>query len=159
MKAYIHNLLAESAGSFTFFSGNATPTIHLRDITREVPNSPGLYFVFVEGHHPTIGDHLHFTFNSIDYTLYYFGKAGGITRDGRVIRQGLFQRINNVVNNDIPRAKYWDDFMQTRDIKQFNIKYILAGEDNPRDLEGNIYSLLNNNNLDYPIMNSRLGHP
>jgi hypothetical protein len=141
---------------FEFEVGDENPTKLLRRQTKNVPNLPGLYFVFSEKKsHDSIKSHLYFSLEGIDVELLYFGKAGGVTSNGKVLKQNLFGRINNVVNGDIPRAKYWNAEMIENNESKFFVYYFIT--DIPFDTEKEIYRFFDNSNLTYPRMNKKLG--
>jgi hypothetical protein len=93
----------------------------------------------------------------------YFGKAGGHTKAGKKIAQGLNGRINNVVSDseknikDMKRGKYWDLILNEINENNFYIKYI--EDEEPILIENKIYELLNVDSLVYPYLNSTLGRP
>ncbi len=141
---------------FIFVQGHEYPTQHLREVSRNVPKQSGMYFVFVkpQKEHDE-RNHLYFQIDNCNLELLYFGKAGGTTKKGKVLKQTLYGRINNVVNKDIPRAKYWEIEMTKHNESQYFVYWILYNE--PRQNEDQIYSYLNKNDLLYPRMNRRLG--
>jgi hypothetical protein len=62
MNILINSLLANSSQKdfICFNSNNSNPIKHLQDVTKEIPNSPGLYFVFVRGDFYENKKHLNF---------------------------------------------------------------------------------------------------
>ena len=162
MKKYLEYIyLTYQANFFWFLSGQKNPSKFLKTATKDVPNKPGLYFVFAEGKLNEADYHLHYNFDGQNYTLCYFGKAGGITKAGKILKQGLNDRINNVVSDNgrnlkyVYRAVYWDIIMSEYRIQKLHIRYIVKND--PIILEGIIYNLLNEKKLKYPIMNKPLG--
>lgn len=160
--SFISNLLAtHPSGSFWFNAGEVKPTTALREATKGVPNSPGLYFVFAEGEPTPANQYLHFVFEGKSYILHYFGKAGGMNRQGEPFKQGLRGRINNVVKypeeglKDIKRATYWSMVMDKQHINKLLIRYVLT--DTPQATEGMIYNVIASNKLQLPMMNRPLG--
>jgi hypothetical protein len=87
--------------------------------------------------------------------------TGGITKKGKLIRQGLNGRINNVTSDstrnfkDIKRAKYLNVIMSEFNIDNMLIFY--KENDNPQLLEDEIYSFFDNNGLNYPLLNKKRG--
>jgi hypothetical protein len=141
---------------FEFEVGDENPTKLLRRQTKNVPNLPGLYFVFSEKQsNDNLKSHLYFSLEGFDVELLYFGKAGGVTSNGKVLRQNLFGRINNVVNGDIPRAKYWNAEMIANNESKFIVYYVL--HENPSSIEKVIYNYLDFKSLTYPRLNKKLG--
>jgi hypothetical protein len=141
---------------FEFEVGNENPTKSLRQQTKNVPNMPGLYFVFSEKKsHNDLKSHLYFTLEQNEMELLYFGKAGGVTRNGKVLKQNLLGRINNVVNEDVPRARYWNAEMIENKESKFIVYFIL--NDNPSQIEKSIYNYFDLNKLPYPRLNKKLG--
>jgi hypothetical protein len=163
MNDLINFLLTNSSQSKTycFKSKTSNPIKHLQDVTKEIPNSSGLYFVFVQGDFYKNRNYLTFNFESKTFSLIYFGKAGGFTKTGKKIEQGLNKRINNVISDseknikDMKRGKYWDLILNEINEQNFYIKYIETEE--PLVIENKIYELLNTNSLEYPFLNSKLG--
>jgi len=160
MKDLINKILKNHGENFfEFTKNNENPIKHLKDKTKLVPNLPGVYLVFSEGGNNT--NHLNFKISNKNYSLLYFGKAGGITNSGRVIIQGLNSRINNVVSDsargikDSKRAKYWNQIMLEFDVEKIYVVYQI--HDAPQQLENIIYGYLDNNNLEYPLMNKKRG--
>ena len=73
---------------FEFEVGDENPTKLLRLRTKNVPNLPGLYFVFSEKKsHNSLKSHLYFTLEENEVELLYFGKAGGVTSNSKVLKQ------------------------------------------------------------------------
>ncbi len=139
---------------FVFERGYADPVSHLKEVTQSVPNLSGIYLVFAENLVPR-DEHLRYVINGLDYELVYFGKAGGITSDGKQLNQGLRGRINNVVSNDERRAIFWDRRMSEIFCSRFLVIYTLS--DQPQEFENELYNLLDNGGLKYPILNKRRG--
>jgi hypothetical protein len=147
--------------NFYFKRNSDSPIQHLKEQTVFVPDSAGLYLVFCPYSFNQVEDHLKFTINGELYSLLYFGKAGGITKRGKMIKQGLKGRLNNVTSDsqrnliDVKRAIYWNLIM-----REFNIDNMLIfykENDNPQLLEEEIYSFLDNNGLNYPLLNKKRG--
>lgn len=160
MNQIILKLLKENNGStFHFSPTELDPVKHLRNVTKNVPNTSGLYFVFI--YNVTDSDHLTFSFDNKKHKLIYFGKAGGLTKKGRLIKQGLRGRINNVVSDsslglkDIKRAIYWKIKMDELNTERIIIKYIELL--NPSENETRIYRKLNDEKLKFPLLNKILG--
>lgn len=162
MNTLINSLLTNSQKDFVCFNSNTSnPIKHLQDVTRGIPNYSGLYFVFVKGDFYKNKKHLNFIFDNTTFSLMYFGKAGGYTKAGKKISQGLNGRINNVISDseknikDMKRGKYWDLILNEINENNFYIKFI--ENDEPLSIENKIYELLNVNSLIYPYLNSKLG--
>jgi hypothetical protein len=160
MKDLINKILkTHGENFFEFTKNNENPVKHLKDNTKLVPNLPGVYLVFSKDKNNS--NHLNFKISNKNYSLLYFGKAGGITNSGRVIIQGLNSRINNVVSDsarglkDAKRAKYWNQIMLEFGIEKLYVVYQI--HDAPQQLENIIYGYLDNNNLEYPLMNKKRG--
>ena len=160
------NDIIESLGNnyFEFRFNSSNPVRHLKEQTALVPNTPGLYLVFRKignGEDFTNFSHLNYLIESEYYELLYFGKAGGLTKDGKYIVQGLNGRINNVVSDssrklkDIKRARYWNTIMNEFNFIEFRV--IFSEQPNPQAFENIIYNFLDNNNLKYPLMNKKRG--
>jgi hypothetical protein len=155
MKELVEKFIRDNQGSsFVFESGFIDPIFHLRHVTKSVPNLPGVYLVFAEKS-DTKTEHLRYEIDGLDYELVYFGKAGGFTSNGRRLSQGLNGRINNVVSNDESRALYWHRSMSEFGCSKFLVIYTLL--DHPQELENELYNLLDNGGLQYPILNKRRG--
>jgi len=160
MNEYVANLILKPDYNFEFEYSNRDSIKELKCKTHHIPNNSGLYFVFCnENINPE--KHLKFLIKNKPKNLIYFGKAGGFKKSGVKIKQGLHGRINNVVSDsllklkDIKRAKYWEIIMDRNKIKKL---YILCIEiDNPILIENKIYDLLKANNLEYPLLNKKLG--
>ena len=146
---------------FNFKRNSNSPIRHLKEQTVAVPESAGLYLVFCPYSFKQVEDHLKFTINGELFSLLYFGKAGGITKRGKIIKQGLKGRLNNVISDsqrnliDVKRAVYWDLIMNEYLIDNFCIYFSLNG--NPQELEDTIYFFLDNNSKSYPLMNKKRG--
>ena len=165
MEQLINNII-ESRGTnyFDFRINSANPVRHLKERTAMVPNTPGLYLVYRKiGNEEDLNkfSHLNYLIESEYYELLYFGKAGGLTKNGKDIVQGLNGRINNVVSDssrnlkDIKRAKYWNLIMNEFSFHEFRV--IFSEQPNPQAFENIIYNFLYNNNLKYPLMNKKRG--
>ncbi len=160
MNDFMTNLLLKTNCHFEFDNSNLNPITALKLKTSHIPNNAGLYFVFCdENINPK--QHLSFLIKNKTKNLIYFGKAGGLKKDGIKIKQGLNGRINNVVSDsllklkDIKRAKYWTIIMDNYKIQKLFVYCIEM--DNPILTENKIYELLNVNNLEYPLLNKKLG--
>lgn len=128
----------------------------LKKITKKVPNEDGVYFVFRPlDVNRNVDKHLIYYLNNNQYELIYFGKAGGVTSNGKVIRQKLVGRINNVVGENISRAVKWNQVMNENNIDYLTVYYCVVTE--PQNFEEKIYSFLKNENLSYPILNKKRG--
>lgn len=148
--------LLDVGNKFIFEVGSDNPTKHLRKITKNVPNLPGLYLVFREKRNDfEEKSHLYFILENLELELVYFGKAGGVTKDGKTLKQNLIGRINNVVNGDVPRALYWNAEMLENSENALIIYYQIF--ENPSQIEKGIYNFLDLNSLSYPRMNKKLG--
>lgn len=162
MQNLILNIIAESIDNYFVFDRNhENPILQLKQRTENVPDVSGLYFVFY--HQTTDNDfeHLNYEINGVKYTLAYFGKAGGVTRNGKIIKQGLKRRLNNVVSDsvrnliDVKRAKYWEIIMNENKIENFYVIYYYHNQ--PDEKENSIYSYLKLYNAEYPLMNKVRG--
>ena len=161
----IVNIIENKGDNFFEFNVNSlNPVKHLMDMTDSVPEGPGIYLVFTNKNEADFCEycsHLNFFIDDDSFELVYFGKAGGLTSSGRLIRQGLKGRINNVVSDsgrnlkDVRRAVYWNLVMNEHSFQ--SLKVIYFEHYNPHDLENEIYTFLDNNNRKYPIMNKRRG--
>ncbi len=165
MKNYITSLIGLNISNniFSFNSNSINPVEELKKSTINVPNTPGLYFVFVKGFFYEDLNHLIFSFKDDEYSLMYFGKAGGVTKEGKIIEQGLIKRINNVISNskrgikNMSRANYWELIMKENKIDNFIVIYVEVNE--PSNVERDIYNYLKSGKLDYPYLNGKLGRP
>ena len=165
MQELIINIIENNGNnSFEFNCKEKIPVSHLREHTKAVPDSSGLYLVFSKRRNEELFDncaHLNYQIELEWNELVYFGKAGGVTKNGKVIRQGLQGRINNVISDssrnlkDIKRANYWNIVMNERDFKKFTIIYF--EHENPQNLENIIYNFLDEGNYKYPLLNKRRG--
>jgi hypothetical protein len=160
MNEYVTNLLLKTDYYFEFENSNGDVIKELKCKTNHIPNNSGLYFVFCD-ENINSEKHLKFLIKNKPKNLIYFGKAGGLKKSGVKIKQGLHGRINNVVSDsllelkDIKRAKYWKIIM---DKNKINKLFILCIEiENPIIIENKIYDLLKSNNLEYPLLNKKLG--
>jgi hypothetical protein len=162
----IINKIIESSdnNSFEFIINMNNPIRHLKEQSQNVPNTPGLYLVFrkkITDEDYSKFSHLNYLIDGEYYELLYFGKAGGLTKKGKVIKQGLNGRINNVISDsirelkDIKRANYWNIIMNEFNISQLRIIY--SEISNPQDFENRIYNFLDSNNLLYPLLNKKRG--
>lgn len=152
----IVELLDLENNKFIFEVSSDNPTKYLRKITKNVPNLPGLYLVFSEKRNDCAEkSHLYFILENLELELVYFGKAGGVTKDGKTLKQNLVGRINNVVNGDVPRALYWNAEMLENNENALIIYYQIF--ENPSQIEKGIYKFLDSNSLSYPRMNKKLG--
>lgn len=146
---------------FIFNKLTNSPTKQLVEKTKSVPNVAGLYLVFCKEDLCSNEKHLIYSIDETNYTLLYFGKAGGKTMSGKIINQGLNGRINNVVSDsirklkDIKRADYWEIFMVENNIENFHVFYFV--NDEPTKIENLIYKHLDDNSLMYPLMNKKRG--
>lgn len=141
---------------FDFSKGKSDPRKHLREASSVIKDcNAGLYLVLVQGYLKPAFEHLVFDIDAEPHTLCYFGKAGGVRRDGTPIRQTLHGRINNVVAGDVPRALYWQQEMILLGVDKFIV--FCRCHSRPLELEQQIYAHLNQNELEYPVMNKKLG--
>ena len=161
----INEIIELSGYSYFEFTNNTNNHVkHLKEQTLGVPNSPGLYLVFrrniLDSENSTFS-HLLYQIEGEFYELLYFGKAGGLTKKGKVIKQGLQGRINNVISDsirelkDIKRANYWNIVMNEININQLRVIY--SEVSSPQDFENIIYNFLDSNNLKYPLLNKKRG--
>lgn len=150
--------------SFVFHLNEINPVKHLREQTINVPNRPGLYLVFSKKKNNEICEncaHLNYQIENEWNELVYFGKAGGVSREGKVFQQGLNGRINNVVTDNqrilknIKRANYWNIVMNEYNFEILTIIYI--EHQNPQNLENVIYNYIDKGNYKYPLLNKRRG--
>ena len=165
MQELIINIIENKVNnSFQFNCNENNPVNHLRVQTIAVPNSSGLYLVFFKRRDEELCDncaHLNYQIKLQLNELVYFGKAGGVTKNGKVIRQGLRGRINNVISDssrnlkDVKRANYWNIVMNERGFEKFTIIYF--EHENPQNLENIIYNFLDEGNYKYPLLNKRRG--
>ena len=165
MQDLINNIIKKRENnSFEFFCNENMPTVHLRNQTTEVPNRPGLYLVFTRRKNDQFCEncaHLNYQIEGIWNELVYFGKAGGVTQRGIILRQGLRGRINNVVSDssrnltDIRRANYWNIVMNEYHFEKFTIIYV--EHINPQEIERKIYNFLDEGKYKYPLLNKRRG--
>lgn len=160
MKDLINSIIKNQVNKYFEFElteGNSVKK--LKKATKLVPNLSGIYLVFSEGLNEST--HLNFKISNKNYSLLYYGKAGGKTNSGRVIVQGLNSRINNVVSDtkrgmkDVKRAKYWNEIMLEFGIEKLYVVFHI--HDAPQQLENIIYDYLDSNNLEYPLMNKKRG--
>jgi hypothetical protein len=154
MKNIINSVL-KSHLNFEFLNSCDNLIKHLKNETINIPNLSGIYMVFCLEDINKEESHLKFEFNQIRLTLVYFGKAGGYTKTGRKLSQGLNGRINNVVSNDVKRAIYWKKEMEANNLRKFLVYCLL--DENPTIIENQIYDFLDRNNLSYPLMNKKRG--
>lgn len=137
------------------------PIRHLKEQSASVPDSAGLYLIFCCNKYYSENEHLMFDIDNEQFVLLYFGKAGGITQNGKIIKQGLNGRINNVTSDssrnfkDIKRAKYWNIIMCEFNIDNMLIFY--TENQKPQSIEDEIYSFLDSNGLKYPLLNKKRG--
>jgi len=162
MNLLIHEILSDNFQNFFEFKlSDINPILNLRQVSSKVPDLSGLYLVFCKREINANCLHLKFQINGDDYFLIYFGKAGGITKNGKQIKQGLKGRINNVVSDsqrkikDLKRGEYWDLIMREQDIDHFYITYLQ--HNSPQILEEIIYSFLDKKGLSYPYLNKKRG--
>lgn len=165
MKELINDIIQLGVENYFNFKFNTdNPVRHLKEQTAKVPNTPGLYLIFRKrgfGEDFTDFPHLNYIIEDENYELLYFGKAGGLTKNGKYILQGLNGRINNVVSEssrnlkDIRRAKYWNIIMKEFNFPEFRV--IFSEDTNPQNNENKIYNFLDSNNLKYPLMNKKRG--
>ena len=158
----IMNLVTASKKKFLFEVGKVNPIKHLKEVTNEVPDEPGIYLVFSEKQkHLVAKTHLYFQIDNLDVELLYFGKAGGISSSGKTYTQGLKDRINNVISDssrnlkDVRRGIYWNLEMLDNNESRLIVYYALF--ENPIQLEKAVYKYLDSNSLLYPRMNKKLG--
>ena len=162
MENLILKIIAESGDNyFDFDRDNEYPVLHLKKQTENILDVSGLYFVFYSERIENDFEHLKFEINGIILNLAYFGKAGGITKAGKTINQGLKGRLNNVVSDssrnliDVKRAIYWKVVMEEYKIEKFHIIYHFHNQ--PDEIENSIYNYLNLHKVKYPLMNKVRG--
>jgi hypothetical protein len=142
---------------FVFNANHENPVKHLKDVTANVPETDGLYYVFAKANSSS-PNHLVFDLDKQQYELIYFGIAGGVTKNGKEGKQKLKGRINNVVgSSSIKRAKYWQQEMHKQQIEEFIVFYLI--HPNPQVEEATYYTYLNTNGLIYPLLNKKRGRP
>jgi hypothetical protein len=157
MRDYIEQLILKKEHNYFVFNvGHEDPVMGLKISTQAVPNSAGVYLVFAENRQSNL-EHLNFQIDGKDYELVYFGKAGGITASGKLLKQGLKGRINNVVSGDLKRGIYWDNEMSNLGCERFLILYDQL--DAPKETENMMYRFLDERKIEYPILNKTLGRP
>ena len=162
MKNDILNLLAKQDKiHFEYESGSINPVKHLKEASKFVPDVPGVYLVFCRSQFYDCPDHLKFEMDGVVNSLVYFGKAGGVTKNGKKINQGLYGRLNNVISDsnlnlkDIKRADYWQIITAKYGIEKLKIVCLL--HENPQMFEETLYNFLNKNLLEYPLLNKKRG--
>ena len=159
MKTINNILLLNDLVIFDFQLSNYNPIHILKNQTRNIANDAGLYLVFCKEDINPEEKHLLYNINDIKYTLVYFGKAGGITKSGKKLVQGLNGRINNVISDssrnlkDVKRGEYWKIVMEDNKISKLYI-FCLKNE-NPTQIEDSIYEDLGEKK--YPLMNKKRG--
>jgi hypothetical protein len=154
MEKIIYSILSSDL-NFEFSKSNSEPIKHLKNESINIPNDSGIYMVFCLEDLNKEDSHLKFEFNERRLTLVYFGKAGGYTKTGRKLSQGLNGRINNVVSNDVKRAIYWKKEMEANNLSKYLVYCLL--DENPTIIENQIYDFLDRNSLSYPLMNKKRG--
>ena len=162
MRTFVQNIIQNKTNNyFEFYRNSANSVRYLKSQSKFVPNCSGLYLVFTSKKSLQISEHLKFEIENENSELLYFGKAGGKTKKGKLIKQGLNDRINNVVSDsllnlkDIKRAKYWIIVMNDFDFERLTIIYF--AHDKPQEIEDSFYRFLKDNNLKYPLMNKKRG--
>jgi hypothetical protein len=163
MRNLIESIIVNKGDNyFEFHSNSDNPVGHLKEQTNSVPKGPGIYLVFTQKEDVCEKcAHLNYEIEGIRSELLYFGKAGGLTKNSGIIKQGLNGRINNVVSDssrnlrDIRRANYWNIVMNEFGFEIWTIIY--HEHSNPQDIENTFYNFLDINNLKYPLLNKRRG--
>jgi hypothetical protein len=165
MQNLVKNIIANRASNyFEFYRNSNSPVGHLKEQTSTVPNRSGMYLVFSKKSNEAFCEncaHLNFEIDLVWHELLYFGKAGGHTKGGRALKQGLKGRINNVISDSsrnlkhVKRAVYWDIVMNEFNFEKLIIIYI--EHINPQEVENSIYRFLDESNRKYPSMNKRRG--
>ncbi|MEY2921460.1 MAG: hypothetical protein RL108_69 [Bacteroidota bacterium] len=155
-------LITPCGKKFQYEIGEENPAKRLLEVTKEVPDEPGLYLVFSEKKIDLKEkSHLYFLIEGLDVELLYFGKAGGVSNTGSTFTQGLKGRINNVISDssrnlkDVRRGIYWNLEMLDNNESRLIVYYALF--ENPIQLEKAVYQYLESNSLLYPRMNKKLG--
>ena len=157
MKTKITLSLISLQNKFVFNANHENPVKHLKEVSANVPETNGLYYVFAKAN-PSSPFHLVFALDNQQYELIYFGIAGGVTKNGKEGKQKLKSRINNVVgSSSIKRAKYWQQEMYKQQIEEFIVFYSI--HPNPQEEEASYYTYLNSNSLIYPLLNKKRGRP
>lgn len=155
MRKYIEQIIKKKANNFFVFNrGHYNPVFSLKQSTHAVPDTAGLYLVFAEKRQSHL-EYLNFQIQEEVYELVYFGKAGGVTSSGRVLKQGLKGRINNVVSGDLKRGIYWDKEMSNMGCDRFLVLFDELVS--PQEMENLIYNYLDDNKYEYPILNKTRG--
>ena len=161
MRALINNIIENNGNNFfEFYSDQNNSVSHLREQSFNAPNRPGLYLVFSKSRPTQHAVHLKYKVATEDCELIYIGKAGGY-KNGKLIKQGLNGRINNVISDssrqlkDIKRGAYWDLVMNEYQFEKFVIVYF--EHPNPKELENLIYNYLDEGNHIYPLLNKKRG--
>jgi hypothetical protein len=125
-------------GVFTFRLGTS-----LQHASKSVPNLPGVYLIYA-------------LINGVRF-LKYFGKAG-MLKDGTIVKQGLFNRINNT-HHDISREKYLNTKMKTMGIDTLQFEWFVTYDENnninPFELEEALYYLTKNNTPEWNLKRGR----
>lgn len=105
---------------------------HLDNLRRQayaVPNEPGIYLIYA--------------WRKDKWELVYYGKAG-MTKDGRLSRQGIYDRINNT-HHDVSRQTYFRTKMHEEQVDVLKIKWFVTYDSrnkiNPNDIEAEFYKL------------------
>lgn len=165
MQELIINIIENNGhNSFEFNYNENNPVNHLRVQTNKVTDNPGIYLVFSKRSNEEFCmncAHLDYEIGLEWNHLVYFGKAGGATKNGKVIKQGLKGRINNVISDssrnlkDIRRANYWNIVMNECYFEKFTVIYF--EHENPQEIENTIYNFLDEGNHKYPLLNKKRG--
>ncbi len=143
------------------FKNDLDPVSSLKMLSGDVIDESGIYMVFSNVIINDRSKHLHYHLNSKEQELVYFGKAGGTTKSGIRIKQGLKGRINNVVSDsvlgfkDVRRAVYWSNVMASHKIDELTVLY--GYFDEPQRFEDILYTRLDEAALFYPLMNKKRG--
>lgn len=93
----------------------------LKEITSEIPNTPGVYIIY----------------NSTG-EIVYIGKAGTINQDGTFKKQGLRRRLNNQ-HHGMRREDYFISKIEENNLDHIIIKWY---EVNPRVIPGSVEGML-----------------
>lgn len=161
MKKEILELILNCDYKFAFHAKNSNPVKHLRMQSHSVPNEPGIYFVFSNPRLNLPSLDMIYHKDGAPMELLYFGKAGGVTSKGKIIKQGLNGRLNNVISDssrnliDIKRGSYWQIVMDEHGMETIFIYCVLNSE--PQKIEERIYQYLDENKIQYPLMNKKRG--
>jgi hypothetical protein len=162
MKIISNILKDETIRKFEFKPGTGDPDRTLKNATEFIPDDKsGIYLVFAAIELSDTETHNIYKIDEKPYTLCYFGKGGGVSRNGKEFKQKLKGRINNVVSDssrklkDLKRGRYWALILE--EIKADSFLVFCQYHENPGDVEDKIYKEFESQRLAYPIMNKKRG--